>query len=109
MLEVLGGLFLIGMIVALAFAGVAATTLAAIAVICIVLAAIIAFAIGTAVVLFKIMVAVILALALQFIFARVLNTIGERANIPALTERASVRRIAWLLSGVATGYLYFIR
>lgn len=109
MLEILGGLFLIGLIVALAFAGVAATTIAVIAVVCLVIAGVVGLALGTAVLLFKLLVAVLLALALQFIFVRVLTAIGDRARIDALRESASVNRIAWILSGVTTGYLYFIR
>ena len=68
MLEVLGGIFLIGLIVVFAFTGVAATTLAIFAVIAIVIATIFALLLGTAVLVFKIMVAVLLALFLQFIF-----------------------------------------
>jgi len=109
MLEILGGLFLIGLIVVLAFTGVAATTIVVIAAACVVIAAIIGLVLGTAVLLFKVLVAVLLALALQFIFVRVLTAIGDRARIAALQEDASVNRIAWILSGITTGYLYFIR
>ena len=55
------------------------------------------------------MIAVLLALFLQFIFCRVLTYIGERANVPALLDRPFVSRVAWILSGITTGYLYFIR
>ena len=106
---ILAGIFLVCVIAALAFAGVAATTIAVIAVICVVLAAIIALVLGTAVVLFKLMIAVLLALFLQFIFCRVLTYIGERANVPALLDQPFVSRVAWILSGITTGYLYFIR
>lgn len=106
---ILAGIFLFCVIAVLAFAGVAATTIAVIAVICVVLAAIIALVLGTAVVLFKLMIAVLLALFLQFIFCRVLAVIGERTNLPALRDRSFVNRIAWILSGITTGYLYFIR
>lgn len=109
MLELLGGLFLIGLIVVLALAGVAATTIAVIAVVCVAIAAIIGLVLGTAVLLFKVMIAVLLALALQYIFCRALMAIGERTQIEALQARATVSRIAWILSGVATGYLYFLR
>ena len=106
---ILAGIFLVCVIAVLAFAGVAATTIAVIAVICVVLAAIIALVLGTAVVLFELMIAVLLALFLQFIFCRVLTYIGERANVPALLDRPFVSRVAWILSGITTGYLYFIR
>lgn len=109
MLEVLGGIFLIGLIAVFAFTGVAATTLVIFAVIAIVIATIFALLLGTAVLVFKVMVAVLLALFLQFIFCRVLTVIGERAQVPALLEQPSVNRIAWMLSGITTGYLYFIR
>lgn len=108
-MEILGGIFLAGVIIALAVAGAAATTIAVVAVVCVVLAVLFAFILGTAVVLFKVMIAVLLALFLQFIFCRVLTAIGERANVPALLERPFVNRIAWILSGITTGYLYFIR
>ena len=106
---ILAGIFLVCVIAVLAFAGVAAMTIAVIAVICVVLAVIIALVLGTAVVLFQLMIAVPLALFLQFIFCRVLTAIGEHANVPALLERPFVNRVAWILSGITTGYLYFIR
>ena len=54
MLEVLGGIFLIGLIAVFAFTGVAATTLVIFAVIAIVIATIFALLLGTAVLVFKV-------------------------------------------------------
>lgn len=109
MLEVLGGIFFIGLIVVLAFAGVAATTIAVVAVACVIIAAIFSLILGATVLIFKLLVAALLLFALRFVFGRVLTAIGEHANVPVLTEYPTANRIAWILAGVTTGYLYFLR
>lgn len=108
MLEVFGAIFLALIIIGIVLTG-SGVLLVAVVAGALLLLVIGVLLFGTAVTLaIKLAVAVLLAAVLQFIFARVLAAIGARANVPALVDQASCSRIAWIASGIVTGYIYFM-
>ena len=94
MFEILGAVLLAGVIVALAATGVVATIFAVVAVVCVV---------------FRIAVAVLVALVLKWLYSRVLAFLGERGALTALRDASLVNRVSWILAAATTGYLYFLR
>lgn len=109
MFEILGAILLAGVIVALAATGVVASIFAVVAVACVVLAGICMFLGAAFVLVFRLAIAVLVALFLKWLFSRVLTLLGERFTVRALMDAAQVSRASWILSAVATGYLCFLR
>ena len=109
MLSILGAIVLIGAVILFAFAGVAGATIAAVLVACAVIG-VLCMVFGMALVFaIKVALAVVLALLLQFLFCRALTWLGGRLSITARMEHRFTNNVAWILSGVVTGYLYCIR
>lgn len=89
MFEIFGAVLLAGVIVALAATGVVATIFAVVAVVCVVLAVICMFLGAAFVLVFRIAVAVLVALVLKWLYSRVLAFLGERG---ARSRRSGTRR-----------------
>lgn len=102
MFEIFCAVLLVGVIVALAATGVVATIFAVVAVICMFLGAAFVF-------VFRIAVAVLVALVLKWLYSRVLAFLGERGALMALRDASLVNRVSWILAAATTGYLYFLR
>ena len=109
MFEILGAVLLAGVIVALAATGVVATIFAVVAVACVVLAVICMFLGAAFVLVFRLAVAVLIALVLKCLYSRVLAFLGERGALTALRDVSLVNRVSWILAAATTGYLYFLR
>ena len=109
MFEIFGAVLLAGVIVALAATGVVATIFAVVAVVCVVLAVICMFLGAAFVLVFRIAVAVLVALVLKWLYSRVLAFLGERGALTALRDASLVNRVSWILAAATTGYLYFLR
>ena len=109
MFEILGAILLAGVIVALAATGVVASIFAVIAIVCVVLAGICMFLGAAFVIVFRLAIAVLVALFLKWLFSRALVFLGERFTIRALMDGAQVSRVSWILAAVTTGYLCFLR
>ena len=108
-MEIIGAVILAGIIVALAFTGVVASTLAVLAVGCVIVAVLCMFLGAAFVLFFKLALAVLLALFCEWLYARALGFAGERLSITALQDPALVTRVSWILAAVTTGYLCFLR
>ena len=102
MFEIFGAVLLAGVIVALAATGVVATIFAVVAVVCVVLAVICMFLGAAFVLVFRIAVAVLVALVLKWLYSRVLAFLGERGALTALRDASLVNRVSWILAAATT-------
>ena len=109
MLEVIGAIVVAVLVAALAVTGIAVGTLAAIAVVLVVIG-IVCTLFGVAFIfVVKVAAAILIAAILQKLLYTCLTRIGESFRIPSLRDTGTVGKLSFVLSWAASVYLCFVK
>lgn len=109
MLEIIGAVVVAAVVAALAITGVAVGTLAAIAVILVVIGIVCAMLGIAFIFVVKVAAAIIIAMVLQKLLTICFARIGETFRIPALQDMGTIGKLSSFLSWICAVYICFVK